>query len=170
MESVRKDIECCFGRLKGRWRLFKRGILFSSREKIDNAWFTACILHNMLHKQNGLDTMEETSDWVGTAGPVEHGPEAAVSTADEREPPAAGFEAARAKLVAHYKYCNDRKQFLWFKRATSSAFELCTVLVALLCCNKQWRHSCNILIGTPICVRRAYPVFGISSVVLMDSL
>ncbi|CAN0185610.1 unnamed protein product, partial [Pylaiella littoralis] len=37
-ESVRKDIECFFGRLKGRFRLFKTGILFNSREKIDNAW------------------------------------------------------------------------------------------------------------------------------------
>ncbi|CAN0385517.1 unnamed protein product, partial [Laminaria digitata] len=75
VESVRKDIECCFGRLKGRWRLFKKGILFGSREKIDNAWFTACILHNMLHKKNGLDEMEEVSDWVGSAGALEPNPE-----------------------------------------------------------------------------------------------
>ncbi|CAN0439876.1 unnamed protein product, partial [Pylaiella littoralis] len=53
-ESVRKDIECFFGRLKGRFRLFKTGVLFNSREKIDNAWFTACIIHNMLLQFDGL--------------------------------------------------------------------------------------------------------------------
>ncbi|CAM9886393.1 unnamed protein product, partial [Ascophyllum nodosum] len=68
VESVRKDIECCFGIIKGRWRLFKGGILFNTREKIDNAWFTACILHNMLHKVKRLDEMEEDADWVGSAG------------------------------------------------------------------------------------------------------
>ena len=68
MESVRKDIECCFGIIKGWWRLFKGGILFNTREKIDNAWFTACILHNMLHKVKRLDEMEEDADWVGSAG------------------------------------------------------------------------------------------------------
>ena len=58
MESVRKDIECCFGRIKGRWRLSKGGIMFNTRKEIENAWFTACILHNMLHKLKKLDEME----------------------------------------------------------------------------------------------------------------
>ena len=46
---MRKDIECCYGRVKGRFRMFKGEILFKTRESIDNAWFTVCILHNMLH-------------------------------------------------------------------------------------------------------------------------
>lgn len=116
VESVRKDIECCFGRLKGRWRLFKKGILFGSREKIDNAWFTACILHNMLHKKNGLDEMEEVSDWVGSAGALEPNPETDSIIAGNCNPAGDGFQAARARLVAHFKYCDDRKQILWFKR------------------------------------------------------
>ncbi|CAM9888044.1 unnamed protein product, partial [Hapterophycus canaliculatus] len=37
LESVRKDIECLFDRLKGRLRLFKSGVLFLDRGKIDNA-------------------------------------------------------------------------------------------------------------------------------------
>ncbi|CAB1110690.1 unnamed protein product [Ectocarpus sp. CCAP 1310/34] len=88
LDNMRKDIECCFGRVKGRWRLFGvpvgnnafsqrvKGrwrlfggdILFSARQKVDNAWFTACILHNMLHSFNRLDEMEEDGVWVGSAG------------------------------------------------------------------------------------------------------
>ncbi|CAB1108083.1 unnamed protein product [Ectocarpus sp. CCAP 1310/34] len=63
LESVRKDIECLFGRLKGRFRLFKTGILFGDRTKIDDACFTACIIHNMLLAFDGLDQLE-----IETAG------------------------------------------------------------------------------------------------------
>ncbi|CAN0416889.1 unnamed protein product, partial [Ascophyllum nodosum] len=48
LESVRKDVECFFGILRGRFRILKLPILFRSRERIDNAFFTCCILHNML--------------------------------------------------------------------------------------------------------------------------
>ncbi|CAN0451701.1 unnamed protein product, partial [Hapterophycus canaliculatus] len=68
VESMRKDIETCFDRVKGRWRLFRGTILFDNREKIDNAWFTAYILHNILDTFNGLDEMEEDADWVGSVG------------------------------------------------------------------------------------------------------
>ncbi|CAN0217373.1 unnamed protein product [Scytosiphon promiscuus] len=119
VESVRKDIECCFGRVKGRWRLFRGGILFNTREKIDNAWFTACILHNMLHTFNGLDKMEEESDWVGSAGEVDSVGEAKVAAAqDTEEFQAPGFVAFRQRLVAHFKYAWDHKAILWFKRAS----------------------------------------------------
>ena len=53
LESVRKDVECFFGILKGRFRILKLPILFRSRERIDNAFFTCCILHNMLHALMG---------------------------------------------------------------------------------------------------------------------
>ena len=54
---MRKDIECCYGRVKGRFRMFKGEILFKTRESIDNAWFTVCIFHNMLHHVNKLHVM-----------------------------------------------------------------------------------------------------------------
>ena len=46
---MRKDIERRYGTVKGRFRIFMGEILFKTRESIDNAWFTVCILHNMLH-------------------------------------------------------------------------------------------------------------------------
>ena len=118
MESVRKDIECCFGIIKGRWRLFKGGILFNKREKIDNAWFTACILHNMLHKVKRLDEMEEDADWVGSAGEPFTNAEVSMAMDGDGDAAAPGFEAFRARLVAHFKYVWDKKQVLWFKRAS----------------------------------------------------
>ena len=47
---------------KGRFRLLRGSILFHDREQIDNVWFTACILHNMLHKFDGLDRLEHDVD------------------------------------------------------------------------------------------------------------
>ncbi|CAB1097796.1 unnamed protein product [Ectocarpus sp. CCAP 1310/34] len=67
---MRKDIECCYGRVKGRFRLFKAGILYKTRDSIDNPWFTACILHNMLHHYDKLDVMTEATGWQGSAGPL----------------------------------------------------------------------------------------------------
>ncbi|CAN0043663.1 unnamed protein product, partial [Pylaiella littoralis] len=55
LESVRKDVECFFGILKGRFRILKLGILFQNLEDIDNMFFTCCVLHNMLHAFDGLD-------------------------------------------------------------------------------------------------------------------
>lgn len=49
MESVRKDIECFFGRLKARFRLLKTPVSFHKKIDIDNAFFTCVGLQNMLH-------------------------------------------------------------------------------------------------------------------------
>ena len=48
LESVRKDIECCFGILKQRFRFLMNSIPYHSFYLIQNAFRTACILHNML--------------------------------------------------------------------------------------------------------------------------
>lgn len=54
-----------FGKLKGRSRLFKVGISFGTRQKIDSAWFTACILHFVLMQLDGLVNLEKDMDWAG---------------------------------------------------------------------------------------------------------
>lgn len=68
IESVRKDVECFFGILKGRFRVLKLRMGYQSRESIDNIFFTCCILHNMLHSFDGMDKFEENVDWIGSAG------------------------------------------------------------------------------------------------------
>ena len=68
LESVRKDVECFFGILKGRFRVLKLRVGYHSQESIDNIFFTCCILHNMLHAFDGMDKFEENVDWTGSAG------------------------------------------------------------------------------------------------------
>ena len=40
LESVRKDVECFFGILKGRLRILKIPIIFCKKSDIDNTFFT----------------------------------------------------------------------------------------------------------------------------------
>jgi Plant transposon protein len=71
VESIRKDVECTFGILKGRFRILKIGIRVQSIEAVDNLWCTCCALHNMFLDADGLNETWETvtaSDWVGELG------------------------------------------------------------------------------------------------------
>lgn len=65
---MRKDVECFFGVLKGRFKVLKLRVGYHSHECIDNIFFTCCILHNMLHTFDGMDVFEENVDWAGSAG------------------------------------------------------------------------------------------------------
>ena len=68
LESVRKDVERFFGRVKGRFRILKLPLLFRQKIQIDNIWFTCCILHNLLHKYDGLDKLEDDVHWADQEG------------------------------------------------------------------------------------------------------
>ena len=48
MESVRKDIECYFGRLKQRFKILRIPNLRKKKEKIDNMMLTLVAIQNML--------------------------------------------------------------------------------------------------------------------------
>ncbi len=48
IESLRKDVECTFGILKGRWQILKTGIRLHGVEVVDDIWRTCCALHNWL--------------------------------------------------------------------------------------------------------------------------
>jgi Plant transposon protein len=48
VESVRKDVECTFGILKGRFTILKAPLRYHKLEYMDNVWMTCCALHNML--------------------------------------------------------------------------------------------------------------------------
>jgi hypothetical protein len=71
LESIRKDVECTFGILKGRWRILKSGIRLNGIESADKIWKTCCALHNLLLDVDGLDDQWENgvpSDWEGELG------------------------------------------------------------------------------------------------------
>jgi hypothetical protein len=69
VESVRKDVECVFGILKGRFRCLKLPIYYHDKATIDSMFFTCCILHNMLLTCDGYDIRWESDiNWAGQAG------------------------------------------------------------------------------------------------------
>ncbi len=59
LESMRKDVECTFGLLKGSWRILKSGVRIYGVDSVDHIWFTCCALHNWLLEVDGL-----TQEWV----------------------------------------------------------------------------------------------------------
>ena len=66
LESMRKDVECTFGILKGRFVILRYGVRFQSIVKCDKLWLTCLALHNMLIDIDGLDKNWDTgvpSDW-----------------------------------------------------------------------------------------------------------
>jgi hypothetical protein len=59
LEALRKDVECTFGILKGRWRILKTGIRIHGTDGPDKVFFTCCALHNKLLHIDGLHTRWE---------------------------------------------------------------------------------------------------------------
>jgi hypothetical protein len=57
--SVRKDIECVFGRLKKRFIVLKNAINIQNQTTIDNMFVVCCILHNMLLQYDYNIQMDE---------------------------------------------------------------------------------------------------------------
>ena len=58
LESVRKDVESFFGRLKGRCRILHMRILFHRQYKVDNVFISSSILHNMTLVQYDFDDLD----------------------------------------------------------------------------------------------------------------
>ena len=52
---MRKDVECAFGILKGRWGILKTSVCLQSTQAVDQVWLTCCAFHNMLLEIDGLD-------------------------------------------------------------------------------------------------------------------
>ena len=63
LESMRKDVECTFGILKGRFRILKAGIRLHGVNIADRIWMTCCALHNYLLEIDGLSI-----EWNGDVG------------------------------------------------------------------------------------------------------
>ena len=65
---MRKDIECLFGILKGRFSILRYGFRFHCISNCDKMWLTCCVLHNLLLNVDGLEKNWELgvqSDWEG---------------------------------------------------------------------------------------------------------
>ena len=77
VESMRKDVECTFGILKGRWRILKAGVRVHGVEQVDKIWLTCCAFHNWLLDIDGLseewkEGIPVISDWEGPLGDMDY--------------------------------------------------------------------------------------------------
>jgi len=72
---MRKDVECTFGILKGRWRILKAGVRIHGVDGVDDVWLTCCALHNWLLDIDGLNGAWKhggpMSDWEGPMGDMD---------------------------------------------------------------------------------------------------
>lgn len=69
LESVRKDIECCFGILKGRYRILRTPISVQDHRTVDDIFYSCCVLHNMNLMDDELDddsTLATELEWADT--------------------------------------------------------------------------------------------------------
>ncbi len=72
LESVRKDIECCFGILKMRFTILANPLQYHSKTpfeflaKMNNIVHSCCILHNWLLSYDGLDNLWTEKDYLST--------------------------------------------------------------------------------------------------------
>ncbi len=48
VESARKDVECCFGILKRRWKSLDRGFQYRGINICQHIFVACCVLHNMM--------------------------------------------------------------------------------------------------------------------------
>jgi hypothetical protein len=75
VELMRKDVECTFGILKGRWQILKTGVRVYGVNKVDDIWMTCCGLHNWLLESDGISCRWEDGvlvrDWEGDLGCME---------------------------------------------------------------------------------------------------
>ena len=55
LERIRKNVECIFVRLKRHFGLLRASIEYQSQSAVDNAFFSCCVLHNMLHEYDHMD-------------------------------------------------------------------------------------------------------------------
>jgi hypothetical protein len=68
VESMRKDVECTFGIMKGRFRILKTGIPLHGIEATDRIWLTCCALHNFLLEEDGLDAGWDMNQYMSDLG------------------------------------------------------------------------------------------------------
>ena len=150
LESTRKDVECFFGRLKTRFQLLWTRINFRRQvSKVETVFHAACILHNMLHHDDGFDDDwvacgEEDQDVVdalralrvrrrmeqdGAQAQEVHGQEeqrilhrAGAGAEDEDgddEDRDIGFFRFRTQLINHFTHREARMENVWLRRQPS---------------------------------------------------
>lgn len=130
LESVRKDTECTFGSMKKRFTVLKTHMRYHDSEKIDNVFYTCCILHNMLLKFDGWDQRAAYEEFWSPANNLSEnlstsfdrdddlvgydaryfGYDAPIDLAVDHHP---GFREKREALIRHFTIQARNKQLFW---------------------------------------------------------
>lgn len=122
IESLRKDVECTFGIIKGRFRCLKSGVRLHGVGAVDDLWATVCALHNYLLESDELDgEWNSGMAWLGVLG---------------------HHDAADAPLILSASVAARLRIFLeWGTAAMSSLAEavLALLRLLLLLCLQQQR-------------------------------
>lgn len=106
--SVRKDVECCFGILKARFRFLKNVITLQKREDVENAFFVCCILHNLILECDGLDSMWESDiNWKNANPEFEEDEEEIIDNNNGNQDLAFEFQDPNYDVTIH----DDNDQF-----------------------------------------------------------
>ena len=136
LESVRKDVETFFGRLKIRFRILRSRIGFHDKKQIDKIFLACCIMHNMLLKDDGLDVgwdnhEDEDDDDLRNGLELRRirlrvlepqhlqqiGAELrqvnSTATLDNDDEVEQTHYALRSQLIEHYKYCKEHNLVEW---------------------------------------------------------
>ena len=140
LESMRKDVECTFGILKGRFLILKNGIRLRSLNNCDKIWLTCCALHNRLLFVDGLNDGWENgvqshySDYSSTnfairrlnrsfesnisSSTIDHSSIdwSKYSTNGKRIVSKIPFEIFRECLIQHFDIRFKQKSIVWPKR------------------------------------------------------
>ena len=141
LESVRKCVECVFGRLKKRFLVLAKPSTVKSEYHLTNIFKVCCMLHNMLLVDDGLDDIgDRPSDWAHAdtdaddvrirRSMVEQGAEFtprvvhAVDDArvgnDTVAEAQSGYCVLQQDLITHYRVAWQKKEVMWAKGAVKT--------------------------------------------------
>ena len=127
IESLRKDVECAFETLKGRWRILKLGICPHGTKNADAAFKTCCAMRSWLLEVDGLDEEWEQgvpSMWQGESGNFEDD-DMASEQARASHRLRTGSSRLRSRHVPHIGFGLDRQRAIAMCQAWDWATTFC---------------------------------------------
>lgn len=114
VESVRKDVECFFGRLKRRFGFLRSSVEYQSKSVIDNAFYSCCILHNMLHEFDRLGDWHIALDESRAAG-IPLNDAMLYPDVVHQEEVDYGHSELRSKLIDHFAAVRETGEVVWLR-------------------------------------------------------
>ena len=135
--QIRKDVECCLGSLKKRFRILKNGWRSKSMEMLDATWFTCCALHNLLLDFDAVDTDEfdELHEYMPSSSSSVNPSEGQADVMGELVGPINNrtmtrdsLEVRRKKMVVHYTEIRARNEVQWVAANGDRNFETICLL------------------------------------------